>query len=106
MKFAQELAEYSLTLTDIAENCPKQERTLAACQRVLTCARKNPVLLEQFTSIGRLPIASLSAGSGVERKTIERHRKYLAALLLAFTNGFEIIRGHLRQMSPGKGWTN
>lgn len=106
MKFAQELSEYSLTLADIAENCPKQERTLAACQRVLAYARQNPVLLEQFTSTGRLPMASLSAGSGVERKTMERHRKYLAALLLAFTNGFEIIRGHLRQMSPGKGEAN
>lgn len=106
MKFAQELSEYSLTLADIAENCPKQERTLAACQRVLAYARQNPVLLEQFTSTGRLPMASLSAGSGVERKTMERHRKYLAALLLAFTNGFEIIRGHLRQMSSGKGGAN
>lgn len=101
-KFAGELSEYGLTLADIAENCPKQERTLAACQRVLAYARKNPALLEQFTSTGRLPMASLSAGSGVERKTMERHRKYLAALLLAFTNGFEIIRGHLRQMSSGK----
>lgn len=47
----------------------------------------------------RIPIAALSAESGVERKTMERHRKYLVALLLAFTNGFEIIRGHLRQMA-------
>ena len=51
-------------------------------------------------------MASLSSGSGVERKTMERHRKYLVvALLLAFTNGFEIIRDHLRQMSAGKGGT-
>ena len=75
MQFARELAQYGLRLTDIAENCPKQERTLAACHRVL------------------------SAESGVDRKTMERHRKYLVALLLAFTNGFEIIRGHLRQMA-------
>ena len=34
-----------------------------------------------------------------DKKTMERHRKYLVALLLAFTNGFEIIRGHLRQMA-------
>ena len=44
-------------------------------------------------------MAQLSAGSGVDRKTMERHRKYLVALLLAFTNGFEIIRGHLRRIA-------
>ena len=80
-------------------DCPKQERTLAACHRVLSCAREHPVYLEQLTTTGKLPIAALSAESGVERKTMERHRKYLVALLLAFTNGFEIIRGHLRQMA-------
>ena len=45
MAFAQELGQYGLRLTDIAENCPKQERTLAACHRVLSCARENPAFL-------------------------------------------------------------
>ena len=103
LMFAQELNQYGLKLTDIAENCPKQERTLMACHRVLSCARAHPSYLEQLTVTGKLPIAALSAESGVERKTMERHRKYLVALLLAFTNGFEIIRGHLRQMArPAK----
>ena len=45
----------------------------------------------------------LAAGSGTDKKTMERHRKYLVAILLAFTNGYEIIRGHLRQLAPAKG---
>ena len=28
---------------------------------------------------------------------------YLAAILLAFTNGYEIIRGHLCQVGPKRG---
>ena len=51
---------------------------------------------------GRLPINELAAGSGVDKKTLERHRKYLVAILLAFTNGYEIIRGHLCQLAPAK----
>lgn len=45
----------------------------------------------------------LVEGTGVERKTLERHRKYLAAILLAFTNGYEIIRGHLAQVTLKRG---
>ena len=52
---------------------------------------------------GRLPMQDLALGSGVDKKTIERHRKYLVAILLAFTNGYEIIRGHLCQLTPKGG---
>ena len=52
---------------------------------------------------GRLPMSELAAGSGTDKKTMERHRKYLVAILLAFTNGYEIIRGHLCQITPAKG---
>ena len=47
----------------------------------------------------------LALGSGAERKTLERHRKYLVAILLAFTNGYEIIRGHLCQIGSERGGT-
>lgn len=103
--FALGLSEFGLTLTDIADNCPKQARTLAACHRALAHAKQNPQLLEQTVRSKKLPITQLAAGSGVERKTLERHRKYMMALMLAYTNGFEIIRGHLGQMALVKGGT-
>lgn len=102
-EFAVQLGEFGLSLSDIAENCPKQKRTLTACHQVLECAKEHPELLEQLTATKKLPIAQLVQLSGVDKKTMERHRRYLVAILLAYTNGFEIIRGHLQQMSPKKG---
>ena len=58
-------------------------------------------LLDELLKTRRLPIARLSEGSGTERKTLERHRKYMVALLLIYTNGYEIIRGHLTQVMKG-----
>ena len=92
-----------VTFSDVADNCPRQERTMAACHAVLNCARANPMLLDRLVHTGRLPVRELAMGSGVDKKTIERHRKYLVAILLAFTNGYEIIRGHLRQIAPKGG---
>ena len=106
LDFSTQLKSFGLHLTDIAENCPKQERTLQACLQALSYAKANPVLLEQLITTHKLPIGPLAAGSGVARKTLERHRKYLIAILLAYTNGFEIIRGHLCQMALREGGRN
>ncbi len=96
--YSQQLAAFGLTLTDIAENCPKQERTLHACMAVLDHAKANPILLDQLVSSGKLPISQLAEGAKVSKKVLERHRKYIVAILLAYTNGFEIIRSHLQQI--------
>ena len=102
-EFGEQLAGFGITFSDVADNCPRQERTLAACRRVLDHARSHPELLGRLVETGRLPMNELAAGSGVDKKTMERHRKYLVAILLAFTNGYEIIRGHLCQIGTGKG---
>jgi len=97
-EFSDQLASYGLSLTEIAENCPKQDRTLSACMQALDYARRNLFLLEQLVRSKKLPLAQLASGARVERKTLERHRKYLVAILLAYTNGFEIIRNHLQMI--------
>lgn len=101
-EFRMNLLEYGLTLSEVADNCPKQDRTLDACHKVLKAAKEQPELLDRLVKNKRLPMAELAAVSGVPRKTMERHRNYLVAILLAYTNGYEIIRGHLCQISGGK----
>ena len=68
----------------------------------LNYARLRPELLAAVEKSGKLPMTELASGAGVERKTLERHRKYLVAMLIAFTNGFEIIRGHLCRLDGGR----
>ena len=100
-ELTKQMQKFGVTLSDIADNCPKQQRTLSACRKALQFARENPELLESLLQTKKLPIGQLTAGSGVERKTLERHRKYMVALLLIYTNGYEIIRGHLKQVMKG-----
>lgn len=100
-ELSRQMQEFGVSLTDVAENCPRQQRTLLACRKALWYAKEHPELLEELLQTKRLPVARLSAGSGTERKTLERHRKYMVALLLIYTNGYEIIRGHLTQVMKG-----
>ena len=92
------LASFGVSFSDVAENCPRQERTLQACGKAIRYAGETKQLLEELLKTKKLPLSQLVAGSGVERKTLERHRKYILAMLLIQTNGYEIIRGHLHQV--------
>ena len=100
-ELTRQMAEFGVSLTDVADNCPRQQRTLDACRKALQYAVNTDGLLADFLQSRKLPIARLSAGSGVEKKTLERHRKYMVALMLIYTNGYEIIRGHIRQVLKG-----
>ncbi len=100
-EFADALAKVELTLSDITDACPRQQRTLTACHIALNWAKQRPGLAEQAAKTGKVPLSEICEATGIERKTLERHRKYLLALLIAYTNGFEIIRGHLRNIVIG-----
>jgi len=97
-ELTEQLASFGLTLGDIADNCPRQDKTLQSCKRVLACARENPEHIRELLRTKKLPIAALSLHSGVHKKTLERHRKYLMALLIIYSNGYELIRGHLKRI--------
>ncbi|MBQ6833916.1 MAG: sigma-70 family RNA polymerase sigma factor [Lachnospiraceae bacterium] len=97
------MAGFGVCLTDVAEHSPKQERTLDACRRVVNYAIEHPYILDELLKTKKLPLAQLTEGTGVERKTLERHRKYVLAMLLIQTNGYEIIRGHLKRVFKEKG---
>lgn len=101
IELSTQLRAFDVSLTDIADNSPKQERTLAACKRVVAYVKEDAELMEDFLRTKRLPLKKLTDGSKVARKTIERHRKYIIGLLLIYTNGYEIIRGHLAEVMKG-----
>lgn len=67
-EFSHQLESFGLTLSDIADNCPRQERTMDACMKVLDYAKSHPQLLVQMIHSKKLPLAQLAAGSGTERK--------------------------------------
>lgn len=98
LELAAVMQPFGVSFSDVADNCPKQQRTLDACAEAIRYAASQPVLLEELLHTKKLPMTKLVKGSGVERKTLERHRKYLLVMLLIQTNGYEIMRGHLRRV--------
>ncbi len=100
-ELSAQLEQFGVSFSDIAENSPKQQRTLEQCGRAVRYARSDRALLDEFLRTKKVPLAALAKGAQVERKTLERHRRYLVAVLLICTNGYEIMRGHIMQVLKG-----
>ena len=106
IELSKVMESFGISFSDVADNCPKQERTLESCSKAIRFATENRDLLDKLLRTKKLPISELAKGSGTERKTLERHRKYILAMLLIQTNVYEIIRGHLRRILNRKGETS
>ena len=100
-ELSAQMESFGVSMSDVADNSPRQHRTLEICRKAIAFARKNPDILEEFLRTKRVPIAKLAEGAKVERKSLERHRRYLVAVLLICTNGYEIMRGHIMQVLKG-----
>ena len=97
-ELAAVLRQFGVSFADIADHSPKQERTMATCLAAVRYAMENRQLLDELLRTKKLPLGELVSGAGCDRKTLERHRKYVLAMLVIQTNGYEIIRGHLRHV--------
>lgn len=75
----QRFSDFGFSFFDLADSSPKAQKTKAACALAVNCILESPVLLQELKRNGQLPIKSLEKMSGVPRKIIERHRKYIIA---------------------------
>lgn len=98
----QEIAElqdilqlYGFSFFDLADASPKSEKTKKSCAQAVRTLLAAAVLLAQMRLRRLLPIKELSEASGVIRKILERHRKYIIAAAEILDGDFPILAGYM-----------
>ena len=92
------LGEYGFSFYDLTKCSPVSRKTKEACGIVINAVRTDPALFYKMKQTKNLPIKEICEVTGVKRKILERHRKYLIAVS-------EIINGEydrLREYVDGK----
>ncbi len=72
-------ARYNITFQDLSKCSPKASRTRKSCAKAVNYILDNPILLNDLKETQLLPTKIIEKNTGVPRKTIERHRKYIIA---------------------------
>lgn len=81
-----QLNTYGFSFYDLISCSPKAEKTRLACADAILYMAANALLCSDMRHSKVLPLKIIEKGSGVRRKILERHRKYIIA-------GVEIITG-------------
>jgi RNA polymerase sigma factor len=71
--------EYGFSFYDLADCSPKSRKTKQSCAVAVNYLLKNPLLVSEMRNSKKLLINLIEKGSGIPRKILERHRKYIIA---------------------------
>ena len=89
------LQQYGFSFFDLADASPKAEKTKKSCAQAVRTMLVTALLLAQMRLKRLLPIKELSDASGVVRKILERHRKYIIAATEILDGDFPILAGYM-----------
>ncbi len=89
------LKPYGFSLYDLADASPKAEKTKRACALAVKAILGDPGLLAKMKAAKALPIKELEALSGVQRKILDRHRRYIIAAAEILSGNYPVLAEYL-----------
>ena len=96
------LEKYGFSLFDLAECSPKAEKTKKCCADAVNALLSGEDLLDKMKKSASLPIKELCDKSGVKRKILERHRKYIIAAAEILGGDFPVLAEYMNYMRRGR----
>lgn len=95
------LKEYGFSFFDLAECSPKAEKTKKSCGIAVRTLIASAAMMALMRLKRLLPIKELQEASGVIRKILERHRKYIIAAAEILDGDFPILASYMDYIRKG-----
>lgn len=92
----EDLSRYGFSFADLVECSPKSEKTRNACATAIRAMMDNAELLGRMRDTTALPMKDLSRASGINRKVLDRHRRYIIAATEILTGDYPHLAEYLR----------
>lgn len=94
-EYAVRLQEFGLTFEDLVQLSPKHADARQNAMDVAKHVVDDPELIAYVMEKRSLPLKALEDRVGVSRKTMERQRKYILAIILLLTGEFTHLREYV-----------
>ena len=97
LSLEEDLRLYGISFMDLADASPKAQKTSDACRKAINWIIENPVIISQMKENKQLPIKIIENNSGVPRKILERHRKYIIAVVEILAGDYPWLNEYVKQ---------
>ena len=91
----QTLKPYGFSFYDLTECSPKAEKTKRKCGEAVRVLVESEQLLTAMRRDRSLPLKQLCERSGVERKILERHRRYIIAAAEILSGEYPLLASYI-----------
>ncbi|RWZ55286.1 RNA polymerase sigma factor SigI [Halobacillus fulvus] len=96
IEFKEQLKKYKMSFEDLIDVSPKHRDARESAVQVARTVYESDHLRKQVLSKGRLPIKDLIDHVEVSKKTLERNRKFIIALVLIFDGDYIYLKDYLK----------
>jgi len=90
------LSSYGFSFIDLTSCSPKTAKTKKSCAAGIKYLRETPALLAEMQISKNLPVKIICEHTGIDRKIIERHRKYIIAAAEILCGDFPALSEYLK----------
>jgi RNA polymerase sigma factor len=94
-EYARLLAEFGLSLSDLVEVSPKHQDARRNAMQVARIVAADEAMRQYVFERRALPLKWLEDQVGVSRKTMERQRKYILAIVLLLCGDFQYLKAYI-----------
>jgi RNA polymerase sigma factor len=91
----KELLLWDISFFELSNTSPKSAKTRKTYTDIIQYLMKQPDLLEHIKKKKLLPIAEIEKNTKIPRKTIERSRKYILAVIIILTGDYQYVKDYI-----------
>lgn len=91
LAYSRELSRYGLTFDELARVAPRHRDARDSAKDVARVLAADPAMRKRLIVSKQLPLRELQMRTGVGRKSLERHRKYIIAVALILMGDYELL---------------
>lgn len=99
ISFKNLLSLYNITMNDLVKESPKHSDTREMALKIAQTICDNEKLLNQLVNKKTIPVKEIIKILNINKKTVERHRKYIIALVIIINEDLPVLKQYLNTKS-------
>lgn len=97
----QSLSRYNISLRDLISETPRHEDSRLLCARIAKVIAGDSVLCNHFKKYRTIPLKMLLQKIKINKKTVERHRRYIIAICLVLLSDLDTLKEYVENLYKG-----